>query len=415
MATASKVRTPKTEDASNALRKRKRRPRVSVKMEHPQHGKIEVHSMRGDLVTMTSASVSDDGPVWTPIARQGDFQGHSAGPFKMTLATFSEIIANFRKHPEELPFDFEHATHADPSSGSIPHSGAPAQGWIKDLKIEDGKLHALVEWGELAREYIRGKKYKYVSPTIAFGAKDRESGKPIGARLLSAALTNLPFLSGLGQVAAKDMNDGFEEEAENNDSAAADQIDEEADMEIEKKLKDTEGQLAVMTDKHTMAAEKVSSAEKIITAKDAELVMLRDENKNLLAWKGEREEADQKAEVEIAFETYKDQRKLTDANRGDMLAFLKAAPSAFRGMYPAVPAGQRHLMREVSTRREMRDERQGSDGGQGTQLPAGISLSDKDAVVKLADHLQRENPKLDRPHALNDSIKTIRAVKYGGR
>lgn len=413
MAGAVKPLVPKIEDASNLLKKRKRRPRVTVKIKHPQHGKIEVYSMRGDLVTMTSAAVPEAGPVWTPIARQGDFQGHSAGPFKMTLGTFNEIIANFRKHPEELPFDFEHATHADPSSGSIPHSGAPAQGWIKDLKVEDGKLWALVEWGELARDYIKAGKYKYVSPTIAFGAKDRESGKPIGARLLSAALTNLPFLSGLGQVAAKDMHDdGSDEDAEDNDSAAADHTDEEDDnMEAAQALKDTEAKLAVMSDKHALADEKARTAEKIVTAKDAEITTLKAENNGLMAWKTAREEKDQTAEIEVAFETYKDQRKLTDDMRGPMLAMLKAAPDAFRTMYPTVAVGHRHLLREVSTRREEAPREMAS----GAELPAGITLSDPAAVVKLADYLQVQNGKLDRAHALNDAHKTIRAAMRGGR
>lgn len=150
-----------------------------------------------------------DGPVWIQVAKQGKFEGHSAGPFEMNADTFRQIIGNFKATANrQIPIDFEHASEQDPTQGAIPHVGAPAQGWIKDLKVgPDGNLYGLVEWGSLAREYIQQGKYKFFSPAIRFNSRDRVTGKPIGARMTSGALTNQPFLDGMQPMVAKDFGD----------------------------------------------------------------------------------------------------------------------------------------------------------------------------------------------------------------
>jgi phage I-like protein len=398
--------------------KRKRRPRVSVTVDHPKHGKIEIKHMK-QLVHGESCSLMLDSagapnaPVWVVMAKQGKFLGHSSGPFEMNLQTFQECIRNFKANPEEIPCDFEHFSEAAASEPSIGQVGAPAQGWIKDMKIENGLLHGLVEWGDLARQYIREGKYKYVSPSLRLGCKDRVSGQPIGARISSLALTNVPFLAGLGVVKAKDADtdapDDLDELDEDEDgdttedtpaSAEDTQITEtEKNMSDVKTLKDTEDKLAVMTDKFTLADTKAKESEKLVTAKDAEIVTLREENKGLQAWKIERETADNKAEVEVAFETYKDQRKLSDAMRDPMLAMLKAAPDAFRTMYPAVALSQRHLLRNVSATRE-------------SMPTAGTapSLRTPDDFIALSDKIRRDT-KCTREESLIEADKQFRAAR----
>lgn len=159
----------------------------------------------GEGVELTDAVKSADGPIWIQVAKQGSFAGHPAGPFELTQRTFGEIIANFKSTVNRaIPIDYEHASEQDPTSGTIPTSGAPAQGWIRDLKVDGGNLWGLVEWLPQARDQIRGGHYKFLSPAIRFGSKDRVSGRPIGARLTSAAMTNEPFLDGLQPLAAKD-------------------------------------------------------------------------------------------------------------------------------------------------------------------------------------------------------------------
>lgn len=143
---------------------------------------------------------------WTMIAAPGKFAGHSAGPFELNGHVFDEIIANFKSSGLPVPFDLEHASEADATSGSIPTLGAPAQGWIHDLDNRgQAGLWALVEWGEQAKEYIRSGKYAFCSPAVRFGSKDKITGRPVGARLSSVAMTNQPFLSSLDKLAAKDV------------------------------------------------------------------------------------------------------------------------------------------------------------------------------------------------------------------
>jgi phage I-like protein len=160
---------------------------------------------RGDGIVIEMKGSESQAPIWIQVARPGKFRGHAAGHFEMNAAVFTQIIANFSAQENQfIPVDFEHASEQHPTEGTIPYSGAPAQGWITKLELRaDGNLWGLVSWGELARAYIKKGQYKFLSPAIVFGAKDRVTGKPCGARLSSVALTNNPFLDGMQPVAAK--------------------------------------------------------------------------------------------------------------------------------------------------------------------------------------------------------------------
>lgn len=156
-----------------------------------------------------TAALSTRKFVWIQLAKSGDFAGHSAGKFSLNAIVFNEIVRNFEATENKLiPFDYEHASEQEPTSGSIPTSGAPAPGWVKQLEIRGAgptaQLWGLVEWGDQARNQIRSGEYKFLSPAIRFNSRDRVTGKPIGARLTSVALTNQPFLDGMMPVAAKD-------------------------------------------------------------------------------------------------------------------------------------------------------------------------------------------------------------------
>lgn len=198
--------------------------RLDVTIDHPQHGRLEIRHMRdiakldGRTELADSGSVCfyaktalapiagiGDAPTWNQISTRGVFAGHGAGKFSLDDKVFQDVVRNYREvDGEKVAFDFEHASEQDAASGSIPVTGAPAQGWIRDLRIAPDGLHALVEWLEPAKTYIREKKYQFVSPAIRFGAVHPITGKPIGARLTSSALTNQPFLRGLQPLAAKD-------------------------------------------------------------------------------------------------------------------------------------------------------------------------------------------------------------------
>lgn len=149
-------------------------------------------------------------PRWNQIAKTGKFLGHPAGPFEMTPATFAEIERNYRTVDlGHVALDFEHASEAEATSGTIPVDGAPAQGWVLDLDNRgDAGLWGLIKFLEPALSYVMAGKYRAFSPAIRFGAKHPETGKPIGARLTSVALTNTPFLRGLAPLTASDRTHG---------------------------------------------------------------------------------------------------------------------------------------------------------------------------------------------------------------
>lgn len=182
---------------------------------------IHVHHMSDKPVQCAGVEIdatllADDGPqepaklVWIQLAKCGSFRGHPSGPFELTPQIFTEIVANFRAtQNKRIPIDFEHASEQDPTQGAIPTEGAPAQGWIIDLDNRGmAGLWGLVEWLEPLRTYIKQGKYKYFSPAIRFGSKDRVSGQPIGARMTSGAATNNPFLDGMTALAASDRVTG---------------------------------------------------------------------------------------------------------------------------------------------------------------------------------------------------------------
>ena len=188
--------------------------KVRVRADIAAGGSLHVRHMsdaRGELATLgvielnaTEMAASDGSkPVWIQLAKPGSFKGHAAGPFALTAQVFDQILANYQATTNRrIPIDFNHASEQDPTSGSLPTEGAPAQGWIVDMKISGGNLWGLVEWGERARQYIREGGYKFFSPAIRFNSRDRVTGQPVGARMSSGALTNDPFLDGLVPVAA---------------------------------------------------------------------------------------------------------------------------------------------------------------------------------------------------------------------
>lgn len=144
------------------------------------------------------------------VAQVGHFKGHPAGPFSLTPQVFDEIVRNFRREGgREIPIDFEHASEADATSGSIPAGGAPAQGWIRGLENRgEAGLWADVEWLPQARDMIRNKQYKFFSPAIRFESRDKITGQNIGARMTSGALTNQPYLPSLAPLTARDRRTG---------------------------------------------------------------------------------------------------------------------------------------------------------------------------------------------------------------
>jgi len=182
--------------------------------------------LRAEGIKLVLEDVSESNtPKWQHVANEGQFLGyrHGEDPFAFTRETFIEMIRNFRNHPQfkagpdgvgvedVVPWDFEHASEYYAAEGSIPATGTPAQGWIKDLKVVTGpngkaELWALTLFLPTALEYIRNGQYKWSSVSVIMNAVDPVSGERVGAVLTSVALTNHPFIQSLEPLAASANN-----------------------------------------------------------------------------------------------------------------------------------------------------------------------------------------------------------------
>jgi phage I-like protein len=135
--------------------------------------------------------------AWQMVAVEGKWDGHWMGSFKLDGAMFDQMVQGFESSPIDTVVDYEHAS-------VFGDSQAPAAGWIKALERravdQQQTLWARIAWTQRAADYIRASEYRYLSPTIVFNSRDRKSGKMAGARLMSVALTNVPFLHELPEV-----------------------------------------------------------------------------------------------------------------------------------------------------------------------------------------------------------------------
>lgn len=313
---------------------------------------ITTEILESVLLAADTQPQTDGKGVWIQLAKSGTFRGHSAGPFTLDGKVFSDIVRNFKASANKrIPIDFEHASESDATDGSIPHTGAPAQGWILDLDNRGEELWGLVQWLEPARTYVKEEKYKFFSPAIRFGSKDRVTGAPIGARMSSGALTNNPFLDGMKPMVAKDAADteGGTSADESRDAQK------ETNMNLEADLKAAKAELETATVKMKVGEEKATA----LAAEKAELSLKLKEAVTELSTANERIATLEKtiaetssreaaAKVDAAFLTYKDSKGLKETDKADMAVFLKASPESFERMYPPVAADKRHLFRDLT-------------------------------------------------------------------
>tara|TARA_R110000796_G_scaffold45616_14_gene110310 strand:- start:1805 stop:2872 length:1068 start_codon:yes stop_codon:yes gene_type:complete len=95
-----------------------------------------------------------------------------------------------------LPIDFGHGM--DGLSGS----DSRAAGWITGLSLNGDRIMANVEWSSAGEEALKGRVYRFISPTFTVFEGTREAGL-----ILRAGLTNNPALPQLAMVASTQEKD----------------------------------------------------------------------------------------------------------------------------------------------------------------------------------------------------------------
>src|SRR5215472_11562251 len=145
------------------------------------------------LSTLAVTIDSDEAPDWVKLIPAGEFSAvDGRGPFENSDPD-SIVAASIAKMPQVgLVLDYDHSTDLAAPEGRP----APAAGWLKQFKVEQGAIFARIEWTADAAEAVKEKKYRYVSPVF----EHSKDGKL--ERILRAALTNNPALINLPALAS---------------------------------------------------------------------------------------------------------------------------------------------------------------------------------------------------------------------
>ena len=181
-----------------------------------ENRKAKIENEHGPRFVVLLAEPPATGLIRIPIAVTGKWKG-AEKEFSIGLDDLNDIRDNFARKPTgEINVDYEHASEVpfgtgEPvlSAGRIVKLDEPEACENGKSKIEngnsaaDGRKYILWGWYEptaRARELIKNKEYRYVSPAIRWGAKDKVTGKTVGTVLTSVALVNKPFLEDLPEI-----------------------------------------------------------------------------------------------------------------------------------------------------------------------------------------------------------------------
>ena len=186
------------------------------------------------MATLEPLAGETTGKVRIPLAVTGTWV-RGSNKFSITPDDLESIVRNFRERRNgEINVDYDHASEMPEvaAGGPIPSAGRivgidPPEG----MKAGTGKSEVgnrgrgnegavpnsllptsysrFILWGwfeptERARTLVKNREYRYISPAIDWGAKNKRTGKPQGATLTSVALTNRPFLEEMPQIRLSD-------------------------------------------------------------------------------------------------------------------------------------------------------------------------------------------------------------------
>jgi hypothetical protein len=199
----------------------------------------------GPRFVMMLSEPPGTGLIRIPIAVTGQWKG-AEKEFSIGLDDLKEIRENFASKPtREINVDYEHASEVpfgtggpvlsagrivkldepekfENGSGQIGRSAdgqigsgksipsaqlptSPSAGAAPSAHLPTSPSARFILWGwyeptDRARQLIAAKEYRYISPAIRWGAKDKVTGKTAGTVLTSVALVNKPFLEEMPEI-----------------------------------------------------------------------------------------------------------------------------------------------------------------------------------------------------------------------
>ncbi len=136
-------------------------------------------------------AASGTAPKWIVLFAAGWNELEGEGQYLVDEESFEAVSAGIARRGNDIVIDYEHQT--------LDGVQAPAAGWVKEVKWEEGKgVLARVAWTEKGAAYVAAEEYRYISPVFYV----RESDKRLVA-LASVALTNAPKHNHLKPILAK--------------------------------------------------------------------------------------------------------------------------------------------------------------------------------------------------------------------
>jgi hypothetical protein len=181
----------------------KQRDQISGRLDRPES--VLLSECPRFIASLGRVRLSDtDQSSRVPLAMIGTFY-KGKQRFSITRADVQLMADNFAKRGTgDVAMDYEHASERPETAQGQP---IPAAGWIVGINPEpdaDGIVWGAVRFTPRARKMIAAGEYKYVSPVIDWGTRDRASGQVQGATLTSAALTNRPVLDRMPAIQLSD-------------------------------------------------------------------------------------------------------------------------------------------------------------------------------------------------------------------
>lgn len=147
---------------------------------------MEYYQLKGESVELK------DAPEVIKLLPLGHVHSEK-GDFEVDQESFDLMRRRFLERGLDLVIDYEHQTLKDVQ--------APAAGWVKDLILQEDAIAAKVEWTPRAKEYLKNREYRYLSPVVLVRRSDNKA-----VVMHSGALTNTPAIDHMFAVVNKGSN-----------------------------------------------------------------------------------------------------------------------------------------------------------------------------------------------------------------